>query len=96
MLNAAMENELRNNLLVTAAAFANANNCAVSTVARRVTNDPNFFARLRDPKNSFTARTYDKVMRWAADNWPEGKQLPLELMGWMAATGYQRSEEAAI
>ncbi|MBB3385526.1 MULTISPECIES: hypothetical protein [unclassified Rhizobium] len=87
-----MENELRKNLLVTAAAFARASNCAISTVSRRVKNNPNFFSRLQDPKNSFTARTYDEVMRWSVDNWPDGKQMPLELMGWMASAGYQKRE----
>lgn len=89
-----MENELRKILLETAAAFAKASDCAVSTVGRRVKNDPNFFNRLSDPENSFTARTFDQVMRWCADNWPEGKHLPLGLMKWMADTSYQREEAA--
>lgn len=87
-----MENELRKTLLETAAAFAKASNCAVSTVARRSKKDPNFFSRIADPENSFTARTYDEVMRWCADHWPEGKQLPLGLMKWMSDIGYQRAE----
>jgi hypothetical protein len=85
-----MENELRKNLLETASAFAQAAGCAVSTVSRRSTKDPNFFARLEDPTKSFTARTYDMVMRWCADHWPEGKHLPPALMHWMADTAYQR------
>ncbi|MDG3577150.1 hypothetical protein P7F60_12180 [Rhizobium sp. YJ-22] len=89
-----MENELRKILLETAAAFASASDCAVSTVARRAKSDPNFFSRLANPENSFTARTFDQVMRWCADNWPEGKQLPLGLMKWMAEIGYQRPEVA--
>lgn len=84
-----MENELRKTLLETAAAFAKASNCAVSTVARRAKSDPNFFTRLADPSNSFTARTYDQVMRWCADNWPAGNQMPLGLMKWIAETGHQ-------
>ncbi|MBB5277708.1 hypothetical protein HNR26_003789 [Rhizobium rosettiformans] len=86
----AMENELRKTLLETAAAFAKASDCAVSTVARRAKSDPNFFARLSDPANSFTARTFDQVMRWCADNWPTDKQMPLGLMKWIAATEYQK------
>lgn len=87
-----MEKELRKTLMETAVAFAKASDCAVSTVSRRVKNDPNFFSRLSDPTKSFTARTFDEVMRWCADNWPEGKQLPLGLMKWMAETGHQRQE----
>jgi len=84
-----MENELRKHLLETAAAFAKASGCAVSTVSKRVKNDPNFFARLNEAKGTFTVRTYDEVMKWCADNWPEGKQLPLVLMKWMAEAGHE-------
>lgn len=84
-----MENELRENLLGTAAAFATANGCALSTIARRVKNNPNFFERIKSPKHSFTARTYDEVMCWFADNWLEGKQMPLGLMKWIVETGHK-------
>jgi hypothetical protein len=89
-----MENELRKTLIETAASFAKASGCAVSTVGRRVKNDPNFFARLHNTKNSFTARTYDEVMRWCANHWPEGKQMPLGLMKWIAETGHQAEVSA--
>ncbi|WP_421413195.1 hypothetical protein [Agrobacterium tumefaciens] len=87
-----MEKELRKILLETAAAFAKASNCAVSTVGRRAKSDPNFFNRLADPENSFTARTFDQVMRWCADNWPSDKQMPLALMKWASDTGYVKQE----
>jgi hypothetical protein len=90
-----MENELRKILLDTAASFANADGCAVSTVGRRVKNDPTFFNRLSDPCNSFTARTFDQVMRWCAENWPSGKQMPLGLMKWMADVGFQPEQVSA-
>jgi hypothetical protein len=85
-----MENELRKTLLETAASFAKASDCAVSTISKRLMNDPNFFARLNDTSRTFTARTFDDVMKKCAANWPEGKQLPFGLMKWMADTGYQR------
>lgn len=90
-----MEKELRNTLLETAAAFAKARGCAISTVSKRVKNDPNFFARLHDAKGTFTVRTFDEVMRWCADNWPEGKPLPLVMMKWMADAGYQPERSPA-
>jgi hypothetical protein len=90
-----MENELRKTLIEMGTAFAKASDCAVSTVSRRVKNDPNFFARLSDTTKSFTARTYDEVMRWCADNWPAGKQMPLALMKWVAETGHQTGEVSA-
>lgn len=84
-----MENELRTTLLETASAFAKVSECALSTVARRVKNDSGFFDRIADPAKSFTARTYDEVMRWCADNWPAGKQMPLGLMKWIAETRHE-------
>lgn len=83
-----MENQLRKTLLETAASFAAASKCAVSTVGRRAKRDPNFFNRLADLENTFTARTFDEVMRWCADNWPAGSQMPLGLMKWIAETGH--------
>ncbi|MGE8105172.1 hypothetical protein ACQKP1_15945 [Allorhizobium sp. NPDC080224] len=61
----------------------------MSTVGRRAKKDPNFFNRLADHENTFTARTFDEVMRWCSDNWPAGKQMPFGLMRWMADTGHQ-------
>jgi hypothetical protein len=90
-----MENELRKILLDTACAFAKASDCAVSTVSRRVKNNPNFFSRIEDTTTSFTLRTYDEVMRWFASNWPEKKQLPLGLMKWMVDTSYTKDEVSA-
>ncbi len=84
-----MENLLRQTLIDTAVAFAHADGCALSNVSRRVKNDPNFFSRLSDTSKSFTARSFDEVMRWCADNWPQGKQMPLGLMKWIAETNYE-------
>ncbi|MBY3382184.1 hypothetical protein [Rhizobium laguerreae] len=89
-----MENELRFTLLETASTFAKACGCALSTVSRRVKNDAAFFSRIKDTSKTFTARTFDEVMLWFAENWPAGKQMPLGLMKWMAETGYQRAEIA--
>jgi hypothetical protein len=77
-----MENELRNTLLSTAAAYASAADCGITTVARRVKNNAGFFKGIRDPKKSFTARTFDEVMRWFNCNWPNGKEKPFELLKW--------------
>ena len=83
-----MEKLLRSTLIETAGVFAANAGCAVSTISRQIKNDPNFFSRLADPTKSFTARTYDEVMRWFADQWPAGSQMPLGLMKWIAETGY--------
>jgi hypothetical protein len=90
-----MENQLRKILLDTASAFALANSCAVSGVARLVKGDPNFFKRLNDTSKTFTARTFDEVMGKLASNWPTGKPMPLDLLRWMAETDYQRQPAEA-
>lgn len=87
-----MENLLRTTLIETATAFAKASDCALSSVGRRIKNDSGFFDRVADPTRSFTARTFDEVMRWCADNWPNGKQMPFGLMKWAADTGYEIEE----
>lgn len=78
-----MEAELRNILLSTARAYAAVEDCGITTVARRVKNNAGFFKGIADPTKSFTARTYDEVMRWFAKNWPEGKERPFELLKWI-------------
>ena len=86
-----MENDLRRTLLETAAACATAHGCAVSTVAKRCKNDPAFFVRLGDPSRSFTVRTYDEVMGWFMDNWPDGTDRPVDLLRW--ASEFARNRE---
>jgi hypothetical protein len=86
-----MENELRTILLETASSFANASECAMSTFSRRCRNDSGFFARITDPTKSFTARTFDEVMAWFEDNWPEGKDKPFRLIKWVAETRTSRA-----
>ncbi|ASP84785.1 MULTISPECIES: hypothetical protein [Sinorhizobium] len=83
-----MEQELRKILLNTAAAYAAAEACALSTISRRVKNDAAFFTRISQTDKSFTARTFDEVMHWFAENWPKEAQRPLELMKWIADTGF--------
>lgn len=89
-----MENQLRQILIETASAFAKADACAVSTVSKRVKNDPNFFTRLHDANKTFTARTFDEVMSWFASNWPTGNHMPLDLLRWIAETNWTASDKA--
>lgn len=71
-----MENELRHQLLAVSAAFAQAEQCGLSMVSRRCRNDSGFFHRLADESKSFTARTFDEVMRWFSEHWPDGHAWP--------------------
>lgn len=47
----------------------------ISTVSQRAAGDWRFFDRIVDGK-SFTARTYDRVMEWFAQNWPSDAPWP--------------------
>jgi len=71
-----MENELRRHLLSVAAMYAAAAQCALSTVSRRCRNDSSFFERIADPSKSFTVKTYDEVIAWFRENWPDGAEEP--------------------
>lgn len=88
-----MENDLRRILLETAAACAAAHGCAVSTIARRCRNDSKFFRRIADTDQTFTVRTYDEVMAWFMDNWPDGQDRPVDLLRW--ASEFARNRERA-
>lgn len=74
-----METELLAHLEACANAFAAARGLKISTVARLATQDGQFFSRLRDPKNTFTVRKYDTVIRWFSDNWPDGAMWPADV-----------------
>jgi len=71
-----MESTLRQSLITVAQAFASGEGCALSTVSRRCRNDSGFFHRLSDENKSFTARTFDEVMQWFSDNWPDDSDWP--------------------
>lgn len=71
-----MEQELRENLLACARAFALARSIALPTVGRLAAGDWRFFDRLLDEDKSFTARKYDEVIRWFSVNWPETAVWP--------------------
>lgn len=90
-----MEAELRNILLSTANAYATAADCGITTVARRVKNNAGFFKGIANPSKSFTARTFDEVMRWFAKNWPDGKERPFELMKFMRESGDRKLRVSA-
>jgi ABC-type branched-subunit amino acid transport system substrate-binding protein len=69
-----METELRSNLMTCFEAFLAATNRSRATVAQAAAGDWRFFDRLSS--TTFTARKYDAVMLWFAENWPEGAARP--------------------
>ena len=73
-----MEHQLRQHMIAVARAFAEAEDCGLSTVSRRCRNDSGFFRRIEDPAKSFTARTYDEVIDWFRNRWPLHKDWPTD------------------
>jgi hypothetical protein len=71
-----METELLSHLDACARAYGAATGLRLSTIGRKVTNDGQFFTRLRDPKATFTVRKYDAVIQWFDVNWPDGVRWP--------------------
>lgn len=74
-----MENELRENLLRCAAAYAEAKEIGLSTLGRLAAGDWRFFDNLSKDDKTFTARKYDEVVQWFSDNWPVDKDWPVDL-----------------
>jgi hypothetical protein len=70
-----MEQTLRAHLLSLNQAFAAASGRAESTVAQVAAGDWRFFAHLRAGKG-FRVGTYDRVVIWFSENWPEGAIWP--------------------
>lgn len=70
-----MEETLRINLIELASRFAQATNVSPATISKRALNDNTFFDRLEKGKG-FTVRTFDKVLDWMFENWPENTEWP--------------------
>lgn len=73
-----MENELRQNMLALCARYMGATGCGITTLGKNVRGEGVFFQRL-ESGSGFTAKTYDEVVRWFADNWPGGAEWPADL-----------------
>jgi hypothetical protein len=71
-----MQEELASHMLTCAEAYAAANGYALTTLGRKVTEDTNFFVRLKQRDGTFTVEKYDAVMGWFAENWPDKRRWP--------------------
>lgn len=69
-----MENELKSNLIACFEAFIAKTKRSPATVAQASAGDWRFFDRIRG--GSFTARKYDLIMCWFAENWPDDAEWP--------------------
>lgn len=71
-----MENELRQNLLMCAGAYASKREIGLSTLGRLAAGDWRFFDNLSKDDKTFTARKYDEVLIWFSANWPDDLDWP--------------------
>jgi hypothetical protein len=71
-----MEETLRLHLATCVAAFERLTGITPQSVGKRALNDNTFFRRVVDQGQGFTVKTYDEVMRWFDENWPEDTDWP--------------------
>lgn len=70
-----LEISARNNLISLAETFASATGVSLATIGKRALNDNTFLARIVHGQ-TFTVRTYDRVVQWLSDNWPKDVAWP--------------------
>jgi len=73
-----MENELKEHILLVGSKFCSTSRLAQATVWAKAARDARFPDRIESGK-TFTIRTYDTVMRWFSDHWPEGVEWPADI-----------------
>lgn len=73
-----MENTLRAAVVKLSLKYGEATDTSLATISKRSLNDTTFFTRL-DNGRGFNIRTYDRVIRWLSDNWPEALEWPAEI-----------------
>jgi hypothetical protein len=73
-----MEAELKAHMVKVGTRFSVATGLASSTVGMRVARDGRFFDRLTDGRG-FTVKTYDNVLQWFSDHWPDNAEWPRDV-----------------
>lgn len=71
-----MERTLRSSLDALASRFTAATKLSTAAIGQRAINDNTFFSRLAKGEAGFNIRTYDRVVLWFSENWPEGVEWP--------------------
>ena len=70
--------DYRSRLLLVARTFATAERLSLARVSTKVRNDGKFFDRIEKGAGC-TVDTFELVMRWFSDRWPEGVPWPEEV-----------------
>ena len=66
------------NLVILCRIYQRVTGLSESRVADKVSTNPYLFLRLRDGKGC-TVRTYNRVLQWFSDNWPENLPWPADI-----------------
>jgi hypothetical protein len=96
---ASMEDTLRTHLLDLTRAFGEATKASPATIGKRALNDNTVLARIAAGDMGFNIRTYDRLVRWFARNWPEDTDWPEDvqrpaLIGHTRTAPFPNSEAA--
>lgn len=70
-----MQETLRSHLLALLNGF-DGTKITAATIGKQALNDNTFFSRLIKREGTFNVRTYDRVVAWCRDNWPEDREWP--------------------
>lgn len=70
-----MEQTLRENLLDLAASYKDATDASYASIGQGALNDNTFFSRIQAGKG-FTIGTFDRVVAWFSNNWPDDRAWP--------------------
>lgn len=73
-----MEEILRQHLIEAAQAYEAATGISMPTIGRRAMNDNTVLARLAAGQG-FTVKTYDRLIAWLSENWPDGADWPADV-----------------
>jgi hypothetical protein len=74
-----MEETLRTHLLELARRFQEATKVTPSTVGKRALNDNTVFGRLEAAEIGFGVRTYDRLVQYFSDHWPDDAEWPVDV-----------------
>ena len=76
-----MEKLLSDHLKTLADRFLGATGLKLTTIGRLAAGDWRFFRNLDDEAKGFNIKTYDRIVQWFSDNWPDQIEWPVLRIG---------------
>jgi hypothetical protein len=73
-----MEESARAILLLLAARFSDAEHVSLQAIGQRALKDNTFFLRIGGG-SGFNVRTYDRLVAWFSENWPNRAEWPAQI-----------------